>query len=272
MKARVWTVDEIRYLADNFKILTRKQLSEYIGCPLTVLARKMAELGLHKRKQTPKIGDTINRLTIRGFSSKSVGSQNKTFAICDCSCGNKTEQLLTTIMKHTIKSCGCLKAELASERTKKRNYKHGKGSLRNRMYRIWCSMKSRCYIESAEGYEYWGGRGIEVCPEWRDSFVAFETWSLANGYQEDLSIDRIDVDGDYEPSNCRWADQATQSNNRRDTVYVTAWGEKKKLKEWLVDARCQAGSTGNICYRIKNGWRPEDAISLPLNGRPPYQS
>lgn len=106
------------------------------------------------------------------------------------------------------------------------------GMTNTRMYRIWDAMKQRCYNKNHPVYKDYGGRGIQICPEWRTDFMSFYNWATQNGYQEDLTIDRIDNDGDYEPSNCRWATLQEQENNRRTTVFVELDGEKMSLKQW----------------------------------------
>jgi len=214
-----------------------------------------------------KIGDKINRLTIMGLCIKDCGTQLKTFAKCRCECGNITDVRLTSIIQNKIKSCGCLRNEEASKRISKMNYKHGMGDLTDRLYRIWCGMKSRCNHKSHESWKDYGGRGIRVCDEWKKDFVSFYNWAINHGYTDDLSIDRINVNGNYNPSNCRWADAKTQArnkrNNRLDTVKITAFGETQALGNWLEDERCAVSSGTTICYRIGAGWSPEEAITKP---------
>lgn len=94
------------------------------------------------------------------------------------------------------------------------NFKHGKGSLENRIYRIWVNMKTRCTNPNATHFEHYGGKGICVCDEWFNNFEAFCSWSMNNGYSDDLTIDRIDSNGNYEPSNCRWVSYTEQNINK----------------------------------------------------------
>ena len=106
------------------------------------------------------------------------------------------------------------------------------GYYGTRLYRIWIAMRSRCYSEKNESYKDYGGRGISVCDEWLNSFVAFMQWSLSSGYQENLTIDRIDTDGNYCPENCRWATRKEQANNKRNTLYITFEGITHTSSEW----------------------------------------
>ncbi len=121
-----------------------------------------------------------------------------------CDCGNIKEVLKYNVTSGRSTNCGCMQYV-----NRKGNVKHGKRYTR--LYTIWCSMKSRC--NDSEN-EYYGGRGITYCDEWED-FEPFYRWAMANGYNDELSIDRIDSNGNYEPSNCRWVDSTTQSINRR---------------------------------------------------------
>lgn len=130
--------------------------------------------------------------------------------LCKCDCGNETEVVIGSLRNGLTRSCGCLNAE--------RRIEHG--MTHTRLYGVWLGMRRRCDYKKHRDYPNYGGRGIKVCPQWRDSFSSFYEWAIANGYDETApymacTLDRIDPDGDYEPSNCRWVDAKTQANNRR---------------------------------------------------------
>lgn len=134
-----------------------------------------------------------------------------------CDCGNLTIQSSDSVKSGNSMSCGCLRRD----RSRELNTTHGQaarnGAGVTRLYRIWSQMKRRCYLPTVKAYYRYGGRGIRVCEEWHDDFMAFHDWAMANGYEPHLSIDRKDNDGNYEPSNCRWATAKEQANNRHNS-------------------------------------------------------
>lgn len=157
-----------------------------------------------------------------------AGSTNAKKAIwkCQCDCGNISFVPTGSLKSGKTQSCGCYGYEMRL----KANTTHG--GKRERLYRIWAGMKSRCYIESATGYKHYGGRGITVCDEWKDNYENFRKWALENGYSDGLTIERIDVNGNYEPSNCKWIAPEAQTRNTRHNVFITINGETKILTDW----------------------------------------
>ena len=153
-------------------------------------------------------------LTGRKFGRLTVLKREKpinkrTLWLCVCDCGKEVIVESYNLRKGHTQSCGCFQAEATS----KANKTHG---LRNtRVYRIWNCMKNRCYQKSYHAYNHYGGRGITICDEWLHDFQAFHDWAMANGYEDSLSIDRIDNNKGYQPDNCRWVTMAEQNKNKR---------------------------------------------------------
>ena len=142
------------------------------------------------------------------------------------------------------------------------NKKHGHSN--SRLYRIYNNMKSRCYRKYAKEFENYGGRGIRVCNEWlgEDGFVNFYNWAYSHGYSEELTIDRINNDGNYEPDNCRWVTMMVQNSNSRHTHMLEYKGTKKNISEW---AREKGMSRDTLIKRLRSGWELERVLNEPVN-------
>ena len=140
--------------------------------------------------------------------------------LCECDCGNTTCVAGYRLRSGKTKSCGCRKTEaLVAYSTK-----HGKRY--ERLYGIYCGIKKRCYNTNAANYKNYGGRGIKICKEWLEDFESFYGWSMSHGYNDTLTIDRIDNDGDYEPSNCQWITKS-ENSKKRNIEYWRKWHESK---------------------------------------------
>lgn len=204
-------------------------------------------------------GKKFNRLTVIRFSYKNKNSVD--FWECECDCGN-TKIIRGHSIEHGLtKSCGCLQKEKVKI-TGANCKKHGFAN-KERLYRIWKNMRKRCNNPNSDYYENYGGRGIKVCEEWND-YQNFRNWSLDNGYQDDLSIDRINGNEGYEPSNCRWANRKQQANNQRSNVMIFYKGEIKTAAQWAE----KIGITKSSMYhRLDRGWTMEEIEKIPQGER-----
>lgn len=153
--------------------------------------------------------------------------QRNAIWLCKCDCGNEITTRGSSLRAGVSKSCGCLNAELAGERIKAIRTSHGQ--FGTRLYGVWAAMLRRCNNPHTNVYHLYGARGVTVCEEWRE-FPAFQDWALANGYDENAprgacTLDRIDVNGNYSPENCRWVSMKVQNNNRRNNI-------KRRTASW----------------------------------------
>lgn len=196
-------------------------------------------------------GMRFGRLTVLRKSDRLAG--RKSYWVCECSCGNKKEirsDSLTRKDKPTL-SCGCIRDEQAVINIEK-NHKH-KDSYTH-LHFLWSRMKQRCYNPNVTRYEDYGGRGIVVCEEWLD-YEVFRKWAYKSGYVEGLSIERIDVNGNYEPKNCTWITKEEQANNRRTTVWVEYNGKRQNVKQWADELGI---AYGTLITRYRRGKRPPE--------------
>lgn len=197
-------------------------------------------------------GQKFNRLTVIEY----VGQNDRNLSLwrCRCDCGNEIVRTGNAILQGHTKSCGC--AKKCRHDVKKK--KHG-GSY-DALYDVWVQMRRRCHNPKSSAYSYYGGRGISVCEEWRDEgtgYISFRAWALQNGYTKGLTIERVDVNGNYCPENCKWIPKARQSDNTRRTIWIEYNGEKHNLKQW---SRILGMSDETIRYRYHRGLPVEEVL------------
>ncbi len=204
-------------------------------------------------------GKRFGRLTVVERSSEKR-KRRGTFWVCKCDCGNVVVVPRCHLIDGHTKSCGCYhKDRLHEPRPSVSKHYLSK----SRIYRIWSGMMDRTTNPNSRSYKNYMGRGIDICDEWKE-FNNFKDWAFSHGYDDTLTIDRIDVNGNYEPSNCRWVDNRTQSRNKRGTLYVTRKGETKPLIDWC---EIEGINYNRVHQRITAGWTPEKALSTKVRNR-----
>ena len=182
-------------------------------------------------------------------------SKHDAFWFCRCDCGNVISTMGNRLRDGSCQSCGCLQRELLSKR------KSTHRETKTRLYNLWIKIKFRCSNKTSKDYHTYGGRGIIMCDEWRDSFEHFRDWSLANGYNQTLQIDRIDNNGNYCPENCRWTTIKEQARNRRTNRIYEYNGKKYCLVELAEIANITQAA---LKYRLDNGYDLQKAMFIPL--------
>ena len=200
------------------------------------------------RCNDPKwLGKKYNHLTVVGFTY----AHNRWLWECDCDCGGHTLAWPNLVVRGHVKACHCGKSRTFREM----NTTHG--FSKERLYEIWCSMKKRCNNPNSKGYSHYGGRGIRICEEWSNDYVTFRDWALSHGYSDELSIERIDVNGNYCPENCKWIPLKEQALNRTRTILVTIDGETKPFSKWMEYYGLNKSTAYSRYYR---GETPEQAL------------
>lgn len=174
--------------------------------------------------------------------------------LCICDCGNEVIVRHYALLSGGTKSCGCY--------SKQRHLKQN-GLSHHPLYRKWQGMIRRCEKPNSHAYENYGGRGIRVCKEWRDNYLAFYEWAINTGYAKGngLSLERIDNDGDYSPDNCRWATYREQQNNKRRSRFVTYNGKTLTVAQWERETGIKRYT---IIGRLNRGWSAERVLTTPV--------
>lgn len=198
-------------------------------------------------------GKKFGRLTVvsRAENSKS----GKSRWLCVCECGNECIVHGDSLKSGNTKSCGCIRREANHDRATT----HGMSNTP--LFAVWCAMVSRCKNPNNKSYKHYGARGINVCGEWLDSSKFIE-WAIKNGYADGLTIERIDVNKGYEPSNCKWITRKEQARNKTNNVMIEIDGTSKCLPEWCEE---YGMNYYTVYQRIKKlGWEPKKALTTPL--------
>lgn len=200
------------------------------------------------------IGQKFGRLTVIARASNSASG--KVRWVCQCDCGNPQSKIVLgdSLKLGLTTSCGCKYFE--SNKNKRKTH----GDTNTRLFRIWSDMKARCDYFKSKEYHNYGGRGITYCSEW-SKYESFKAWALSNGYQDNLTLERIDCNKNYCPENCTWATMKEQQNNKRNTIRFSVNGEEHSVSEW-ADITGIAAST--LTWRLRHGWS-ENEMFMPTN-------
>lgn len=202
-------------------------------------------------------GDVYASITLTGNSEyRQQKGGRRLYVEGRCKCGDIRGYALRFLINGNTKSCGCERYEnMLKAVAIHRLSKHP-------LYSVYRDMVRRCCNSNTKSYHNYGGRGISVCKEWLDDVFSFRSWAILNGYEKGLQIDRIDNEGNYQPSNCRFVTREVNIRNTRRNVYVEAFGERKTLTDWADDIRCEVGvETLRSRYRRGN-MSFEDAMQL----------
>ena len=202
------------------------------------------------------IGVKYGRLTVLGTAPHRSKDGRLMWRLL-CECGNEIERVAKSVVSGNTKSCGCLAKDVTAARNKAMA-KHGKCNTPT--FNVWSNMKERCLNSNHKSYHRYGGRGISICSRWLESFQNF--LDDMGEMPEGMSIDRIDVNGNYEPSNCRWATYEEQANNRENNRLIEYDGKRQTIAMW---ARELGMSRQALRHRLEAGWTIEEAMTMKLN-------
>lgn len=207
---------------------------------------------MRARNFKDETGNQYGRLTVLEFAGVIKG---KSTWKCKCACGNECIVTANKLRMGSTKSCGCLQREHRKNGDINRTH----GMSKTHLYVLWMHMKARCDSPSQPMYYCYGGRGIRYCDEWK-VFEPFKEWAIANGYKEGLSLERINVNGNYEPSNCKWILPHEQHWNLQRSHRITAFGKTQTIAEWALETGLKYDT---IERRINQyGWTVEDALTV----------
>lgn len=209
-------------------------------------------------------GKRHERLVVTGPAPRPIGKTSGNYWYVKCDCGKELILSSSEFNRKTRYSCGCYARERASLSAYYQHLKHGKTGTR--LYGIWCAMIRRCENEACKEYPLYGGRGIAVCEQWRNDYSSFEAWAIEHGYNNgaprgQCTIDRKDVNGNYNPENCRIVSQKEQTRNKRNNRFLTYKGETKTVSEW---AEIYGMNPATLYSRLSYGWEIERCLTQPL--------
>lgn len=235
MTSSNWTDSEIAFLKEKYLEMTIQEIADSL------------------KKDFYSVKHKIGSLSLSGKNQKWTDEDVKFLY-------DNVEMPLKEMSEILGRSVDCIKAKHRKIGLKKYN---NYTVMYKEIYAAWNGIKARCYNPNTESYKNYGGRGISMCDEWKESFDSFCEWALENGWEKSLSIERIDNDKWYMPENCRWATRTEQANNRRSNTFMTAHGETKTLINWSRDDRCKVSYNVLVRRFGEAKLSPEEMLSTP---------
>lgn len=202
------------------------------------------------RKIVDLTGQRFGKLIVIELNGR---SNDNIYWLCQCDCGQIKSVFAGSLMKGTSKSCGCLKKELKTIH----------GYCKSKLYKKWESMKQRVNNPNNIRYKNYGSRGIRIYNEWQE-FIPFRDWALESGYTDNLTLDRIDVNGNYCPTNCRWITNKEQQNNKTNNINIVYNNKTQTLKQWSEELGMRYSM---LLWRIHNNWSIDKAFTTPTAKR-----